>query len=92
MYLIHSSKGYLRSYKKVEKSGQKKLLYDLDRVINILASKKKLPPEYRDHKLIGDYIGYRECHIRGDLLLIYQIRQKELILLLVDIGSHAYLF
>jgi len=65
---------------------------ELDNVGDVLASGGTLSKKYRDHKLNGDYKGYRECHIKGDLLLVYQIKNKELILLLVDIGSHSYLF
>ncbi len=36
--------------------------------------------------------GVRECHIQGDLLLVYKIEQGVLVLALLDIGSHAYLF
>ena len=41
---------------------------------------------------IGELFGYRECHIKGDLLLIYKIEKENLILILVDIGSHSQLF
>ena len=58
----------------------------------MLARGEMLDAKYRDHKLQGDYAGYRECHIRADLLLIYQVRERLLVLVLVDIGSHAYLF
>ena len=46
--------------------------------------------ESKDHELKGNWQGYREFHISGDLLLIYKIENK--ILYLVRIGSHAQLF
>jgi len=46
----------------------------------------------RDHALSGEWHGYRECHIKGDLLLVYQIHDDVLVLVLVDIGSHPQLF
>ena len=51
-----------------------------------------LPPEYRDHALIGNYQGVRECHIRPDWLLIYKINENVLVLELLRTGSHSDLF
>lgn len=51
-----------------------------------------LPAQYRDHQLTGSLKDYRECHVRSDILLVYQIHQNELVLLLVDIDSHSDLF
>ena len=36
--------------------------------------------------------SYRRFKIKGDLLLVYQKRNKDLILVLVDLASHSYLF
>lgn len=63
----------------------------LEDVITTLASGKKLPKEYKDHQLEGELRHYRECHIKGDLLLVYQILKGELLLILVNIGTHSYL-
>lgn len=93
MYLIYRSKDFERSFSKLKISGVKKeVLNDIAIVIDVLAHREVLGSKYRDHKLQGDYAGYRECHIRADLLLIYQVREKSLVLVLVDIGPHAYLF
>lgn len=93
MYLIYSTKDYNRSYKKLKRSGLKEKVFDdLDAVIDTLAQGGMLDEACRDHQLIGTLKDYRECHIKGDLLLIYQIQQSRLVLLLVDIGSHSYLF
>ena len=51
--------------------------YNLERlndVVNLLASQKKLPEKYKDHELIGNYVGFRECHIQPDWLLVYRIQ------------------
>ncbi|MBF1203051.1 MAG: type II toxin-antitoxin system YafQ family toxin, partial [Fusobacterium periodonticum] len=47
---------------------------------------------YRDHNLIGNYKGYRECHIESDWLLIYKIMENILILTLSRTGTHSELF
>lgn len=64
----------------------------LKKVIDLLAKQELLPEKYRDHNLSGDYIGYRECHITPDWLLVYQIRENELILVLTRTGTHSDLF
>ena len=45
----------------------------LQEVIDCLASGKALDVKYKDHPLIGNYDGFRECHITPDWLLIYRI-------------------
>lgn len=64
----------------------------LKKVIDLLAKQELLPEKYKDHNLSGDYIGYRECHITPDWLLVYQIRENELILVLTRTGTHSDLF
>ena len=64
----------------------------LEDVVNKLASKEPLDDKYCDHLLTGDYGGFRECHITPDWLLVYQIRDNELILFLSRTGTHSDLF
>ena len=59
-------------------------------VIETLANKETLEEKFRDHPLIGNYTGCRECHIRPDWLLIYQTTEASL--LLIRTGSHSDLF
>ena len=93
MYLIKKTQSFEKSYKKIKNSGIKKsFLRDLSFVIDFLTIGKNLPASYKDHKLNGEFFDYRECHIKGDLLLIYKIEKENLILVLVDIGSHSQLF
>lgn len=65
---------------------------EVNNLIDTLCSGEQLNSKYRDHMLHGIYTGYRECHIRGDLLLVYKIERDLMLLILVDIGSHSYLF
>ena len=60
------------------------------RYIAILLDEKMLPPESKDHILSGEWKGFREFHLGGDLLLIYMLQNDELIL--VRIGTHSQLF
>jgi mRNA interferase YafQ len=88
---VFQSREFKKSLKKILTSG-KANLKEIEKTITLLMSGNTLPAKYKDHALIGDWKGYRECHIRGDLLLIYRIEKDKLILVLVDIGSHAQLF
>ena len=56
-----------------------------------LLNDEELPEKYRDHSLSGDWLGYRECHIKPDLLLIYK-KSDDNILRLARLGSHSELF
>ena len=49
-----------------------------------------MPQEAKDHSLKGDWEDFREFHISGDLLVIYQIEGS--VIKLVRIGSHSQLF
>jgi mRNA interferase YafQ len=93
MYFIQTTKDYDKSYVRLLKSGTKDAVFEeIRQVINLLAKKEKLDARYRDHKLQGEYSGYRECHIKSDLLLVYQIHEEQLVLVLIDVGTHSYLF
>ncbi|MBX2397111.1 type II toxin-antitoxin system YafQ family toxin, partial [Campylobacter jejuni] len=63
-----------------------------DIIINRIANNETLEAKHRDHALKGNYIGFRECHIQQDLLLVYQKQDDKLILYLLRIGSHSELF
>lgn len=62
----------------------------LQQAIDTLRIPAPLPIKNRDHNLSGKYVGYRECHIEPDWLLIY--KQSDTELLLARTGSHADLF
>ncbi len=88
---VFPSKQYKKSLKRVLKSGKVKIK-EIDTVVDFLLSEGILPAKYRDHSLAGEYIGYRECHIKPDLLLIYKKDKNILFLILKDIGSHSEIF
>lgn len=64
----------------------------LEIVVDTLAAGEELPAKYKDHGLIGNYKGCRECHITPDWLLIYELSDGELILYLTRTGTHSDLF
>ncbi|MDR1241555.1 MAG: type II toxin-antitoxin system YafQ family toxin [Deltaproteobacteria bacterium] len=63
----------------------------LEAVTGLLVEDKPLPETYRDHSLIGNWKMYRECHLKPDLLLVYQTTESE-ILRFARLGSHSELF
>jgi mRNA interferase YafQ len=64
----------------------------LDNIICLLAKGEPLPETNRDHTLSGNWIGYRECHIQSDWLLVYRVENDILVLTLARTGSHSDLF
>jgi mRNA interferase YafQ len=80
---------FAKDLRKMQKQG--KDLAKLHSLINKLTMGEKLDIKHRDHSLKGDHIGYRECHINPDWLLIYKIVDKKY-LHLTRTGSHSELF
>ena len=63
----------------------------LEEVATLLAEDAPLPEHYRGHALVGNWNGFRECHIKPDLLLLYQ-KIEPAILRFARLGSHSELF
>ena len=57
----------------------------------LVANDAPLSPEYLDHELTGEWKGFRECHIGGDFLLIYEL-QADGEIIFTRTGTHADLF
>lgn len=65
---LHTTKSFRKDYKKLSKSE----IADTDVVIKKLLNNENLDVSYNDHDLHGNYYGYKECHVRPDLLLVYK--------------------
>lgn len=81
---------FRKDYKRAKKRG-----YDiklLENVIDMLLKEIILDERYRDHALVGEYVGFRECHILPDWLLIYAVDKGNLILTASRTGTHSDLF
>ena len=87
-YAVTFSKKFKKDFKKVSKDN-KIILKD---VVDKLANDEILESKYKDHALKGNYIGFRECHIKPDLLLIYRKRDDILELYLASLGNHNNIF
>ncbi|MBR2593923.1 MAG: type II toxin-antitoxin system YafQ family toxin [Firmicutes bacterium] len=89
-YKIVQTGRFKKDLKIIKKKG-----YDLNLlgiVVDMLASGQKLPDKYKEHNLLGNYFGCKECHITPDWLLIYEVTEEELILYLTRTGTHSDLF
>ena len=91
-YKVDYTNNFKKDYKKIKRQGKE--IKKLQIIIDKLANGEKLDSIYKDHKLTNNnkYMDCRECHITPDWLLVYRIIENELILLLIDTGSHSELF
>lgn len=87
-YEIRVLKEYKKHYKKLTLK-EKDLV---DEIVYRLSNNETLERKYKDHKLKGEFKELRECHVKPDLLLIYQKQDDKLILTCINIGSHSELF
>ena len=93
MRTIERSSAFKRDFKRAKAAPRhrKDLESLVSTVVTRLASDQVLPNNNRDHGLSGDWAGYRECHIKPDLLLIYRKPGADT-LRLARLGSHSELF
>lgn len=89
-YTIKPSAKFAKDLKRVHKRGWK--IASLTDIVKQLADGKKLSARHRDHDLVGNFTGLRECHIEPDWLLIYDMDSENLMLYLVRTGSHSDLY
>ena len=87
--LAYSNK-FKKDYKKIKKRGYQ--IEKLEKLLHLLAEEKALPEKYSNHMLTGNFLGFNECHITPDWLLIYEIEDKTLFLYLTRTGTHSDLF
>ncbi|MEA2017126.1 MAG: type II toxin-antitoxin system YafQ family toxin [Campylobacterota bacterium] len=85
---LDRSKIFLKDLRKINFSNNHYSRYAV--FLGKLLSDEQLPPEAKDHPLKGDFVGFRELHIGGDLLLVYKVTEDNLYL--TRIGSHSQIF
>lgn len=89
-YEVKFTNQFKKDLKKIKRQG--KNIEKLLSVIEKLADGQQLERSYRDHELVGNYKGCRECHVEPDLLLIYEVFEDTLVLMAYRTGSHSELF
>jgi mRNA interferase YafQ len=90
MYDIHYSSKFKKDVKRCQK--QNKDMDMFKHIHELLINDKNLPAKNKDHELIGNWNGFRECHIEPDWLLIYRRDKKNKLLEYARMGSHSELF
>ncbi|WP_241693341.1 type II toxin-antitoxin system YafQ family toxin [Endozoicomonas acroporae] len=83
MYSLEYSNQFKKDFKKITKLPIADII-TAGHVIGTLQQGQTLDARYEDHALVGDWLGFRECHIKPDLLLIYRIHDRK------AIGSHWF--
>lgn len=81
---------FRKDYKRMKKRGCDMRL--LETVIDLLLNRQPLDERYHDHGLSGYYVGFRECHVMPDWLLIYAVNKEKLLLITSRTGTHSDLF
>jgi mRNA interferase YafQ len=90
MYKIARTTKFKKDFKLLVKRN-----YDINQlqiVLNLLATGNRLPKQYKEHPLEGDYINNLECHIKPDWLLIFIRIDKDKKIKLIRTGTHSDLF
>ncbi len=91
---VKQTKDFDRDWERLDVSGR----HDMHRIkeaISILAMNEgPMPSEWKDHPLTGNLSDFRECHVKGDLLLVYQIIKdsKFETLMIARAGTHSEIF
>lgn len=84
------ARSFFKDWERLARSGR----YDMARLklvmLALIANDEALGPEWQDHALKGEWSNYRECHVGGDFLLIYQADSDSITF--IRAGTHAELF
>ncbi len=89
MLVLEVSTQFKKDFRKLQKHDLEAVLAVGD-VIGQIQRGEALEEKYRDHALTGNWQGFRDCHVRPDLVLIYRVAEKSV--QLARIGSHSNLF
>lgn len=89
MLTLEYSTQFKKDFKKIAKLPIPDLV-EVGHVIKLLQLGETLPDKYVDHLLSGSWQGYRDCHVKPDLVLIYKVDNNSL--KLARIGTHSELF
>ncbi|MEM6603004.1 MAG: type II toxin-antitoxin system YafQ family toxin [Pseudomonadota bacterium] len=90
MFDVVETSQFRRDIRRIKKRG--KDLKKLKSIVITLSNNEVLPLKNRDHELVGNWRGHRECHIEPDWLLVYRVNLDKNILELVRMGTHSDLF
>ena len=88
------AKGFVDDWEKLSRSGKHDMNRIKEAVSLLVKNDGSLPAEWRDHELKGPFEGMRECHVKDDLLVVYQIGKKSYceVVVFLNIGTHSEIF
>ena len=87
---ISFTKDYKRDLKRLANQPEILLSAEMIDVMHHLLNGKNLPEKYKDHALSGNWKGFRDCHIKNDLVLIYHVNNEGLTLVRLNTHSEVY--
>ena len=91
MYDLKPTSQFKKDLKLCKKRGYD--LTNIEKVLEHLHQVGQVPEKYQPHKLVGkDYVGFWECHIEPNWLLVYDIQDTICLVALVRTGTHSDLF
>ncbi len=88
------SSDFFKGWERLQRSGKHDMHRLKEAMLLLVANDGSLPSEWKDHQLEGSMKDYRECHVKGDLLLVYQLEKvshRELVVF-IRAGTHSELF
>lgn len=88
MLITDFTRQFKKDFKKYKHN--QKIIDEFNDVLEILVNGNQMPEKYHDHPLTGNYKGNNECHVKPDVLLVYNVTGE--ILTLQRIGSHSEIF
>lgn len=88
-FQIRRTSAFKKDVKRLIKQGRD--LSKLATIVDAIADGKQLEERHRDHELVGNRRGFRDCHIESDWVLIYKLDKDVLVLTLTRTGTHAEL-
>ncbi len=89
LYKVHTTANFKKDLKRIIKQG--KNINKLESIVTRLANKEKLDQKYKDHPLYNNqrFKDCRDCHVEPDWILIYKYLETDIVLLLINTGSHS---
>ncbi|MBQ7196100.1 MAG: type II toxin-antitoxin system YafQ family toxin [Synergistaceae bacterium] len=88
------SKTFIKDWERLSRSGKHDMNFLKEAMLLLIANDAPLPLEWHDHKLKGNFENFRECHIKGDLLLLYRLDEDSDgdLVTFVRAGTHSEIF
>ncbi len=84
---------FIKDWERLKHSGRHDLRQIKGVMLLLISNSGPLPPEWKDHELTGEWRDHRECHVAGDLLLIYRVSGMGVTaIIFVRANTHSELF